>query len=228
MQNNLSHFYKNPMLSIHNASLIHEWQPILQGISHVFSVGSCTAIIGNNGAWKTSLIKAIIGQIQIKKWHINLSTKHIGYCPDTVSGYEKLTPQERRTMTQKITKSRYNIDQEIQMIGINTYKDIPLYKLSQGNRQKANIINSLCHNPSIYIRDEPTQHLDPESRYAVHQIMQNKKQENKTIIYTTHFLEDIGNHTDSYIIMEQGSIWKTDTNKEQSHLKQFFYTKNIK
>lgn len=111
---------------------------------------------------------------------------------------------------------------------MNTYKDIPMHKLSQGNKQKANILNSLCHDPSIYIRDEPTQHLDPESRYAVHQIMQDKKNQAKTIIYTTHFLEDIGDHTDSYIIMEQWSIRKTDTNKEQSHLKTFFYTKNKK
>lgn len=216
------------MLSIQDISIIHEGKPILQSISHKFPKWSCTAIIGNNGAWKTSLIKAIIGQIQITKWQINMTEKHIGYCPDIVSGYEKLTPQERRTMTQKITKNNRNINQEIQMLGIDKYKNTPLYKLSQWNRQKANIINSLCHDPSIYIRDEPTQHLDPESRHAVHQIMQNKKLQNKTIIYTTHFLEDIGKHTDNYIIMEQWSIWKTDTNKELDHLKSFFYTKSIK
>lgn len=216
------------MLSIQNISIIHGWKAILQSISHNFPTWSCTAIIGNNGAGKTSLIKAIIGQIKITRWHINLHTDLIGYCPDTISGYENLTPQERRTMTQKITKKNQNIDQEIDILRMNTYKYTPIYKLSQWNRQKANIINSLCHNPSIYIRDEPTQHLDPEGRYAVHQIMQDKKNQGKTIIYTTHFLEDIGEHTDNYIIMEQGSVWKTDSNKEQSHLKQFFYTKNIK
>jgi len=216
------------MLKIQNISLIYEGKPILQSISHNFLPWSCTAIIGNNGTGKTSLIKTIIGQIQITKWHISLTTDHIGYCPDTISGYEKLTPQERRTMTQKITNTKYNIDEEIQMLDISKYKNVPIYKLSQWNKQKANILNSLCHNPSIYIRDEPTQHLDPESRHAVHQIIQKKKNQSKTIIYTTHFLEDIGDHTDSYIIMEKWSIWRTDTNKNQDHLKQFFYTKNIK
>lgn len=209
------------MLSLQNISIIYGWQIILQGISHNFSAGSCTAIIGNNGAGKTSLIKAIVGQIQINKGHITVPTKHIGYCPDNISGYENLTPQQRRTMTQKITQKKYTIDQEVHLLHMEKYKDMPMHKLSQGNKQKANILNSMCHDPSIYIRDEPTQHLDPESRYAVHHIIQDKKNQGKTIIYTTHFLEDIGDHTDNCIIMEKWSIRKTDTNKEQSHLKNF-------
>ena len=131
-------------------------------------------------------------------------------------------------MTQKITQKKHTIDEEMRMLGMTQYIHTPIDKLSQWNKQKTNILNSLSHDPSIYIRDEPTQHLDPESRHAVHQIIQKKKNQSKTIIYTTHFLEDIGDHTDSYIIMEKWSIWKTDTNKDQDHLKQFFYTKSIK
>lgn len=216
------------MLSIKDISLIHGWQTILQSISHDFLPWSCTAIIGNNGAGKTSLIKVVIGQIKATTWHLYIPNTHIGYCPDSISGYEKLTPQERRTMTQKITGRKHNIDKEIQLLHMDKYKDVLIDKLSQWNKQKASILNNLCYDPSIYIRDEPTQHLDPESRHAVHTIIQKKKLESKTIIYTTHFLEDIGDHTDSYIIMEKWSIWKTDTNKDQAHLKQFFYTKNIK
>lgn len=216
------------MLSLKNISVIHWWKVILQSISHNFDAQSCTAIIGNNGAGKTSLIKTIIGQIKVSKGEIYLPTTHIGYCPDSISGYEKLTPQERRTMTQRITGKKSNIDKQIQMLNMQHYQNIPMYKLSQWNRQKANILNSLCHNPNIYIRDEPTQHLDPESRYAVHEIMEDKKNEGKIIIYTTHFLEDIGAQTDRYIIMEQWSIRKTDENKEQKHIQQFFYTKNKK
>jgi len=106
-------------------------------------------------------------------------------------------------MTQKITGKKDDIEKEIQILHMEKYKGICMHKLSQGNRQKANILNSLCHKASIYIRDEPTQHLDPESRYATHQIIKDQKNKGKTIIYTTHFLEDIGDHTDRYIIMEQ-------------------------
>ncbi len=213
------------MLNVQNISIIHEGQIILQNISHNFPAWSCTAVIGNNGAGKTSLIKAIIGQFQLTKGQITLPTKHIGYCPDAISWYENLTPQQRRTMTQKITGKKDDIEKEIQILHMEKYKGICMHKLSQGNRQKANILNSLCHKASIYIRDEPTQHLDPESRYATHQIIKDQKNKGKTIIYTTHFLEDIGDHTDRYIIMEQWSIRKTDTDKEQSHLKTFFIPK---
>lgn len=216
------------MLTIQNLSIIHAKKVILRNISHHFPTGSCTAIIGNNGAGKTSLLKAIIGQVKPTTWQITKHAKHIGYCPDSMVWYEQLTAQELRSMTQNITKYKHNIDHEIQMLQFNTYKDTPIYQLSQWNKQKVNILNSLCHNPNIYIRDEPTQHLDPESRYAVHHIMQQLRQQNKTVVYTTHFLEDIGDHTDGYIVMEQWSIWKTETNNDQTHLKQFFYTKNKK
>ena len=68
---------------------------------------------------------------------------------------------------------------------------------------------SLLSEADLYIRDEPTQHLDPKTRYIIHQIMTDIQKRNKTMIYSTHFLEDIGDHTDYCMVIEQGKVKTT-------------------
>ena len=217
------------MITIDSISITKERKKILDSISYVVKKNSCTAIIGTNGAGKTCLLQTIIGQIQADRWSVHIDTDSIGYCPDIPGINPYLTIQEQRSLTQRIAKksrAKEQQQQRIHTLELNNQLKIPIKNLSQGNKQKVSIINSIIHNPDCIIRDEPTQHLDPHARQTIHALMIQLKQEGKTILYTTHFLEDMGVHTDTYIIMDKGRLvnqWEYLTT--DSTIQQFFQNK---
>jgi len=157
------------MIELQNISVIEKNKIIIDKLSHTFKTGSCTAIIGANGAGKSCLIKTIIGQIQHTTGRI-VKPNQIGYCPDKMQLYPHLSIQQ--------LQNRGNTNQQrTNILDLKNYAHTPYRQLSQGNQQKVHIIQSLLTDASTYIWDEPTQHLDPQSRYHVHDIMQTLKEQ---------------------------------------------------
>ncbi len=208
------------MLSIKNLTLQYKNSNILDNISHDYKTGTSTAIIGNNGAGKTCLLQTVIGQIKPTAWHIHNNIWSISYCPDNISWYKYLTPYEH---AQSINKNSKTIAIWIERLQLQKYQNTAYHKLSKGNKQKVNLLLSLLSKADMYIRDEPTQHLDPETRYIIHDIIYELKQQNKTIIYSTHFLEDIWEHTDGCMIIEQWKIQTIyDLSQDMEHITKHF------
>jgi len=211
------------MLTIENLSLRHNNTTILDNISHSYKAGTITAIIGNNGAGKTCLLQTIIGQIKPTTWSIQNNIWTISYCPDHIAWYKQLTPYEHAQSVNQDTKT---IETWIEKLQLQKYQNTAYHKLSQGNKQKVNLLMSLLSESDLYIRDEPTQHLDPKTRYIIHEIMIDIQKRNKTMIYSTHFLEDIGSHTDYCMIIEQGKVKKIQTMEENlEQISNYFQSK---
>lgn len=213
------------MIDIHHVSITKDKKTILHNISYNVKNKSCTVIIGSNGAGKTCLLQAITGNIRANSWSITIQTHHRWYCTDTWGINPNLTPYEQRSLTQKVAnRQRNNKTQQqwVDRLEMNQQIHNPIHTLSEWNKQKVAIINSLVHDPLLVIRDEPTQHLDPWARYTVHQLMQHLKDQWKTIVYTTHFLEDIGQHTDRYLILNQWYIYKQGELSDHKEIQNFF------
>lgn len=213
-----NHKQQIKMIQIKNLSIQLNKKTIINNISYTFDTWSCTAIIGNNGAGKTCLLQSIIGQIKPSKGTINCDSS-ISYAPDALPLPPWLNPNILR-------KNEPQAEFFAKKTRRTTNQNTAYQKLSQGNKQKINLINSLCYQANIYIRDEPTQHLDPESRYAIHTIIKELKQQKKTIIYSTHFLEDIWHHTDQCIILDQGSIQHIIDNPTNNKTLQSYFQRN--
>jgi len=97
-------------------------------------------------------------------------------------------------LTKKIAKrlqDKKETNKWIEKLHLTPFLHQKISTLSKGNQQKVALINSVIHDPSLIIRDEPTQHLDPSARHIVHQLISDLKEKQKTIVYSTHFLEDI-------------------------------------
>jgi ABC-2 type transport system ATP-binding protein len=186
------------MIELNHVCVMHWKKTILEHISHTFKTWTCTAIIGDNWAGKSCLIKTIIGQIKATKWSIK-RPDHISYTADHLAMPSKIT-LHYLTQNHKQTKDL------IKKLWLSPYYNTEYWTLSQGNKQKIHLIYSIIQKSPVIIRDEPTQHLDPNTRHTIHNIIKELKSQGKTIIYTTHFLEDIWPHTDECIIMEQWTI----------------------
>lgn len=180
--------------------------------------GAIIGLIGENGAGKTTLIKSILNILKIDRGEIKIFNKDyqkeentikedIGVVLDNMFFPEILTVKDINTCMKDIYK---NWDSNLfnQYIKeFNLPKNKLIKTLSKGMRKKLEIATALSHHPKLLILDEPTSGLDPIARNEVLDIFQNFiKDENHTILLSTHITTDLEYIADYIIFIDQGKI----------------------
>lgn len=187
--------------------------------------GEVLAIIGHNGAGKSTTLKSIIGLIKPtsgeiivdKMKHPNDSVKIkniIGFMPEENSIYDDMTAYDYIMFF----SSLYNIKKEVAkqrinylLSSLNLEKDKIIGNMSKGMKRKTLIARSLINNPKVLIFDEPASGLDPNTTKFILEYIQELKKSNKTIIITAHNLRHIELVADKILILNQGKIAIYDT-----------------
>lgn len=192
--------------------------------------GEIVGILGPNGAGKTTLLRMIAGileptegsisfdglsyrdsEIEIKQKIAYLSGNTRLY--DTLSTYELLImccdiygipQQERQERIEKIAD----------ILGMKEFIHNRIANLSTGQTQKANLARCLVHDPRYYILDEATSGLDIISSQIILDFMKGEKARGKTILYSTHYMEEAENICDRVIMINRGEIIKSGTPEE--------------
>ncbi len=192
--------------------------------------GEIVGIIGPNGAGKTTLLRMLghlmeptSGEVLYKDGDNEISDKleikrRIGYLSGNTRLYGRLSIRELLEVMGSIygmTKSeiRERIDYISDVLGLDAFIDNRIEKLSTGQTQRASISRCLIHNPDIYIFDEPTLGLDIVSSNSIIQFMKNERAKGKTVLYSTHYMEEAEILCDRIIMMNNGRIIKTGTVK---------------
>jgi ABC-2 type transport system ATP-binding protein len=145
---------------------------------------------------------------------------------------EKLILYTRLTATQnlnffgrlyKVEPSvlRKRIEDLLAMVKLTQFKDKPISSYSSGMRQRVNIIRALLHDPEIIFLDEPTTALDPQSTRFIWDMIKGLKGRGRTIILTTHMMEEADELSDRVCIIDHGRVMAADTPRA---LKQRFQT----
>lgn len=189
---------------------------VLNGITTAIPKGKAVAVLGPNGSGKTTLIKCLLGMVipdsgtmQIngmpvkRHWDYRNS---IGYLPQTPRFPENLRVRELISMISDLRRSTKTADELLTKFSLNPFINQSLGNLSGGTRQKVNMIISLMFNPELYIFDEPTVGLDPISRITFKEILLKEKQQGKTIILTTHLMNEVEDIADEIIFLLEGKI----------------------
>lgn len=196
-------------------------------VNHVsFQVkqGEILGILGPNGAGKTTLLRMLGSLMQPTSGNVEIEDKEgkrvtdavmlkrsIGYLSGNTKLYHRLSTREMLYMLGEI----YEIDKEeitrrIEEIGrvldMESFLDNRIEKLSTGQTQRASIARCLIHEPDIYIFDEPTLGLDILSADAIVNFMKAQKERGKTVLYSTHYLEEAQFLCDRIIMIYQGRI----------------------
>ena len=189
--------------------------------------GEILGILGPNGAGKTTLLRMIAGIMTPNTGNITIDDlmyeknetdikKMIAYLSGNTKIYGTISPYELLKMCAEIYDvPASEIDTRIKKISQILNMDAFLYnrieKLSTGQTQRVNIARCMVHNPKYYILDEATSGLDIITSQIILNFIKSKKEKGKTILYSTHYMEEAENICDMIIMVNKGKIITTGT-----------------
>jgi len=187
----------------------------VNNVSFEANKGEIVGILGPNGAGKTTLLRMLGGILTPTSG----DKKEIGYLSGNTKLYGRLSPRELL----KIFGNLYemdkheidrNIDEIISVMDMDEFIDNRIENLSTGQTQRTSIARCLIHSPQVYIFDEPTLGLDVLSSSSIIEFMKMEKQRGKTVLYSTHYMEEAETLCDKIIMIHQGRIIAQGTSEE--------------
>ena len=195
----------------------------VKGINFQVSEGEIFGLLGPNGAGKSTLIrmmttlipvtsgKAIVAGHDVSK-HSDEVRRIIGVIPQALTSDPDLTVEENLSIYAKLygvsrVQREKSINEVLEAVDLLKWRDAQTKTLSGGMRRRLEIARGLVHNPRIFFLDEPTTGLDPVSRIAVWEMLNNlKKNRNLTMLLTTHYMEEADRLCDRIAIVDHGNL----------------------
>lgn len=216
---------KKNVISVKN--LIKNYGSIkaVQGISFDISQGECFGLLGPNGAGKTTtmeILEGILaptsGEIEIFGFHWYNNSKKIkekiGVCLQQTSLTDKLEVHETVELFRSFYSAGLDAIKIINELGLIEKKDARVETLSGGQKQRLAVACALVGNPELLFLDEPTAGLDPQSRRLLWDTINNFKKSGRTVVLTTHYMDEAEKLCDATAIIDCGKIIAHGTPKE--------------
>lgn len=217
------------IIEIKNVSKKFEDFTAVNGLNLNIEKGSFFGLLGPNGAGKTTLIKMLVGLLKpssggifIKEQKMsrdNIFLKNIiGIVPQHINLDKELSVKENLIFSAKLYKLKKS-EQEKKVEELLTFSDLKSIenkitkKLSGGMQRKLMIVKALIHDPEIIFLDEPTVGIDVNTRRKIWDMLKGMKDMGKTIILTTHYIEEAEYLCDQIGLMDQGKIFYCDTSE---------------
>jgi ABC-2 type transport system ATP-binding protein len=198
----------------------------LDNVSFEVSPGETFGLLGPNGAGKTTTINILCGLLRPDQGAVSLDGKTdptvpevrlaLGVVPQTLALYEELSAQENLRFFGRIyglsgRKLKERIRDCLEIVGLEQRSKERVSKYSGGMKRRLNMMCSLLHEPPLLLLDEPTVGVDPQSRNLIFETIEAWKQQGRTIIYTTHYMEEAQRLCDRVAILDHGKILDMDS-----------------
>lgn len=202
----------------------------VDGLSLTIEEGEVFGLLGPNGSGKTTTISCLLSLLAFDEGEItvfgeemtpdNYSVKsRIGVIMQNVAVADELTVYENIDMfcgmyvKDKDTRKRY-VDEAIDFAGLRDYVKFRPKKLSGGLLRRLNIACGIAHKPKLIILDEPTVAVDPQSRNHILEGIEQLNREGATVIYTTHYMEEVEQICSRIAIIDHGKLIAQGTKEE--------------
>jgi len=210
------------MIEIKHISKSYGSSKAIDSLSLYIKKGEFYSLLGPNGAGKTTIInllgglmQADFGEIFINGINIKSQNKslksQIGVIPQEIALYDDLTARENLRFWARVNKISANglnskIDEVLGFLELSDRANQRISQYSGGMKRRINIAAALLHEPSILFFDEPTVGIDPQSRSFIYSIFQQLHKQGKTILYTSHYLEEVEKLSDRIGIIDYGKL----------------------
>ena len=189
--------------------------------------GRIFSLLGPNGAGKTTTLRmiagiinptsgsAIVDGIDISQGNDEVK-KRIGFLTGSTGLYERLNPDETLDFFGKIyrlpeAKLKERKEYLFEKLGINGFRKKRMGQMSTGMKQKVSIARTLIHDPEVLIFDEPTSGLDVITADSIIDLIRESKENNKTVIFSSHIMSEVDLLCDDLAIISKGSIIYNDS-----------------
>jgi ABC-2 type transport system ATP-binding protein len=195
----------------------------VKGVNFEVADGEIFGLLGPNGAGKSTLIRMMTTLIPVTAGRAlvaghdvmkepNAVRNMIGVIPQALTSDQDLTVEENLSIYAKLysvprAQRKKNIEEVLEAVDLTKWRDAQTKTLSGGMRRRLEIARGLVHDPRIFFLDEPTTGLDPVSRIAVWEMLNNlKKSRNLTMLLTTHYMEEADRLCDRIAIVDHGNL----------------------
>lgn len=209
----------------------------VDGVDLVLNKGESVGLLGPNGAGKSTTIQMMSTGLTPTKGQVLYNTadalknpkqlrRDLGIVPQDIALYEELSAYENllffgRLYGLKGKALKRKVDDVLKLVGLFDRKKDRVKNYSGGMKRRINIAASLLHDPKVLIMDEPTVGIDPQSRsYILDLIRQLNKDNHMTVLYTSHYMEEVEKLCDRIYIMDHGQVIASGTKQELQALMQ--------
>ena len=189
--------------------------------------GETIGLLGPNGAGKTTTVSIIAGLLSADSGEVLIEGKRvmsdtdpvklkIGLVPQDMALYDQLTARDNLIFFAALyslpgAKAKQAIDDVLNLVALSDRAAHKVGTFSGGMKRRLNLAAALLHDPQILLLDEPTVGVDPQSRNAIFENLEALKKRGKTLIYTTHYMEEAERLCDRIVIIDHGKVIANDT-----------------
>ncbi len=198
----------------------------VDGISFEIAKGETFGLLGPNGAGKTTTIHMLVGALKPDAGKVVIdgvedpthanARQNIGMAPQALALYENLSAEENVSFFGTIYGLRgadlaQRVDWALGFTRLSDRRKDRMKTFSGGMKRRLNMACAVVHKPRVLFLDEPTVGVDPQSRNAIFDNIEELKAEGTTILYTTHYMEEAQRLCDRVAIVDKGGLLALDT-----------------
>src|SRR5450631_1637260 len=197
----------------------------VKGIDFEVRAGEVFGLLGPNGAGKTTTVEILeglrrrtAGEVKVLEFDPDRQKKQlkdrIGACLQATNLPDKITVREALDFFGSLYSRKANPETLLKRLQLWDKKDAGYATLSGGQKQRVALALALINDPQLLFLDEPTTGLDPQIRLEIHGLIEEMKSEKRTVVLTTHYIEEAERLCDRVAIIDEGKIVAMGTPRE--------------
>ena len=205
------------MITITDVTKRYGKTAVVDGFNLTVASGESVALWGPNGAGKTTVVRCLLGLVSYEgeitvngadaRRQGKAVRSQMGYVPQELSFYDAMKVIDLLDYSASLRRiGSERVDEVIEIVGLADHIDKRVSELSGGLKQRLGIASALLPDPPILLLDEPTSNLDARARDHAIGILEELRHEGRTLIVTSHHIEEVGMLVDRVVAMEQGKI----------------------
>ncbi|HWC95275.1 MAG TPA: ABC transporter ATP-binding protein [Candidatus Sulfopaludibacter sp.] len=199
----------------------------VDGVSFRAGKGETIGLLGPNGAGKTTTVSMIAGLVRPDSGEVRIAghvlrgdtdpaKRSMGLVPQDIGLYEEMSAYENLHLFGALynltgAALRRTIEEALDLVGLRERAKDAVRNFSGGMKRRLNLAAALLHDPQLLLLDEPTVGVDPQSRNAIFDNLEVLRKRGKTLLYTTHYMEEAERLCDRLVIIDHGKIIADDT-----------------
>jgi len=215
------------LLSVEQISKSYGARKAVDGVSFQVQRGQTVGLIGPNGAGKSTTVGMISGLLRADSGRIlmdgepmgqgvSAAKSKIGFVPQDLALYEDLSALENLKLFGALyglkgAHLKHRCEQALALVNLSDRAQDNPSTFSGGMKRRLNIAAALLHDPLLLILDEPTVGVDPQSRNAIFDTLEVLQSQGRSLIYTSHYMEEVERLADHIVIIDHGKVLADET-----------------
>ena len=215
----------SPQLSVASLSKRYGSVEAVRNVSFEVARGEIFGLLGPNGAGKTTTLECILGLRRPDAGMISIgeldalaepekAKRLVGAQIQGAELQDKITARQALRLFGRFYEHALSPEESLEQFSLADKADVPFAHLSSGQKQRLFLALAFVDQPQLVVLDEPTVGLDPKTRQDLHSLIRARKEKGKTIILSTHSLDEAERHCDRIGILDQGRIVALGTAQE--------------